>query len=176
MFRAIWVGETQKTEELAMIRTLRVRMVLFCLIVLVISLMLLVPTMQLPGNSEVTTRIGPRFWPFWILVLLAASSGLQLVLSFFSDAYEERPASREREASETRSWMKASTHIVVFLATVIYIYAMVQVGYLITTPIFACVVSAVLGERSIKRLALTTVAAAVIVSVVFDFLLEIPLP
>ncbi len=157
-------------------RTLKARMVLFCLIVLVTSLMLLVPTMQLPSGNEVTTRIGPRFWPFWILALLAAGAAVQLVLSLFSNAYEERPSKKEQTSSDKLTWLQANTHIVVFVATMIYLYAMTHFGYLITTPIFACVVSFALGERNIKRLALTTLVAALIVAVVFDFLLEIPLP
>ncbi|TNF21286.1 MAG: tripartite tricarboxylate transporter TctB family protein [Rhodobacteraceae bacterium] len=142
--------------------------------------------LQLPGGEAVTTLIGPRTWPLLIVVAMLALVALFVILlalrgpAQFAGADDDHMSAEEiaadaaviREDAGGSGWR----HLAVLAVTVAYTVAMDVTGYLLATAVFAAIVNVILGERRPLRIAICTVAAVLIVAVVFDHLLNIPLP
>lgn len=154
-----------------------------------IGLYLLWQALQLPGSEEVTTFIGPRTWPVAILSLmlaLVAVMVLMLVLKapgYFTD--DETPTELPGDATtvpvaDEPAVAVEPAHLwryaIVLGLTIAYTVVMAYTGYAIATAVFTAAVTVVLGERRPLRILLTTVGAVVLVAIVFDRLLNIPLP
>lgn len=153
--------------------------------------------LQLPGSEKVTTLIGPRTWPLGILIFLLGLIAMMLLLlvrkgaEYFTQDDDSEDVSALPSNAETVSPAKVAPdtsapsptatihpwrHIAVLALVVAYTVAMEFTGYLVATPIFVAAASVVLGERKPLRILTTTIAAVVLVAVVFDRLLDIPLP
>ncbi|SES36450.1 Tripartite tricarboxylate transporter TctB family protein [Tranquillimonas rosea] len=141
--------------------------------------------LQLPGGEEVTTLIGPRTWPLLILVILLALVVVMVVLlaargpeQFVGTDEPDAPQDEVVDEAVQRDDASGFTfrHLGVLAATVAYSVAMEYTGYLVATAIFAAVATMILGERKPLRIVLTTGVAVALVAVVFDQLLNIPLP
>lgn len=149
------------------------------------GLVLLWLSLQLPGGAEVTTLIGPRTWPLGIILAMLALVALMLVLlalrgpaQFIEREDEDAAAADMVDGAVTRddSGGFAYRHIAVLAATIAYTVAMAYTGYLLATAVFAAIATVLLGERKPLRILLTTGTAVALVAVVFDRLLNIPLP
>jgi len=140
---------------------------------------------QFPPSHEVSTLVGPRTWPLGVLVLmllLVVMMGLLLwtkgpeaftgVDSETVDAGPEADIAVARDEAPGARWR----HLVILGLTLGYTLVMTLTGYLVATALFAALATVTLGERRPLRIALNTAIAAAIVALVFDRLLNIPLP
>ncbi|EPX82281.1 tripartite tricarboxylate transporter TctB family protein [Salipiger mucosus] len=141
--------------------------------------------LQLPGGAEVTTLIGPRTWPLLILVIMLALVVLMLVLlvtrgpgQFVTKDDGDTPQEEIADEAVQRDDASGFTyrHLGMLVATIAYTVVMDYTGYLIATAVFAAIANVILGERKPLRILLTTCVAVALVAVVFDRLLNIPLP
>lgn len=147
--------------------------------------------LQLPGGEQVTTLIGPRTWPVAVLMLML---GLLVLLALLlavraldqsAAKAGEHPASQGvfSEVAEgvsdpaiRRDDKHAWRFVGVMVVTILYTMAMKFTGYLVATAIFAAAIALLLGERRPHYILATVVAAVLLITVVFDRLLNIPLP
>ncbi|MBR9862877.1 MAG: tripartite tricarboxylate transporter TctB family protein [Rhodobacteraceae bacterium] len=161
------------------------RLYSFILVTAFSGVVLLWLALQLPGGASVTTLIGPRTWPLFVILAMLAFLALAFVLlilrgpDHFVTKDEELPPEEAvpddavlREDASGYRWR----FLAVLAVTVAYTVAMEFTGYLAATAVFAAIVNAILGERRPLRILLTTVAAVLMVALVFDRLLHIPLP
>ena len=140
--------------------------------------------LRLPGGEAVTTLIGPRTWPLAILVTLMALVTLLVVLlalrgpAQFAGGDDAAPEEEITDDAVTRDHVHGASwrHLAVLAMAVAYTVSMEWTGYLLSTAFFAAVVTVLLGERRPLRLMMTTGGAVLMVAVVFDRLLNIPLP
>jgi len=142
--------------------------------------------LQLPSGESVTTLIGPRTWPLAIVlamltflaltfVLLVLRGPAQFIALDDDDVPPEDIAKDEavlREDNNGYGWR----YLAVFIVIIAYTIAMEFTGKLISTTIFAAVVTVILGERRPLRVLMTTGVAILVVEILFDRLLNIPLP
>lgn len=165
------------------------RLYTFAAAAAVAGLLFLWLALQLPGGAEVTTLIGPRTWPLLILsIMLALVVVMVAVLAFRgpasfededeSDTVPDDPTANATDEAVVRTHKDGRTfrHVGLLAVTVAYTVLMGIVGYVIATALFAAAATATLGERRPLRILLTTAIAVVVVAVVFDRLLNIPLP
>ncbi|WP_353476605.1 tripartite tricarboxylate transporter TctB family protein (plasmid) [Salipiger sp. H15] len=163
------------------------RLYTFAAVAFLAGLYFLWQAAQFPGSHEVSTLVGPRTWPLGVLVLMLALVAAMAVLlwakgpgQFTGEAEAEVPdlpegepdAAVRRDAAPGGNWR----HLVVLGLTLGYTLLMSVTGYLVATALFAAATTVVLGERRPLRIGLNTIIAVLIVSVVFDRLLNIPLP
>ena len=143
---------------------------------------------QFPPSHEVSTLVGPRTWPFGVLVLMLGLVVLMALLlwtrgpaqftgaeadAVSTDQPEEQPDEAVvRDAPTGARWR----HLVILGLTLGYTFVMTLTGYLVATALFTAFATLTLGERRPLRVALNTAIAVAIVALVFDRLLNIPLP
>ncbi|WP_136069302.1 tripartite tricarboxylate transporter TctB family protein [Modicisalibacter radicis] len=139
-------------------------------------------TWQLPGSDEVSTLIGPRLWPLMVLVLMLVFSVLLLIqtrrkASEDVDA-ESAPSTSNTAAEQPGRWraLEAYRHWLLLALVIAYTVGMEAIGFLPATVFFTLLATWVLGARQLRSIVLTTFAGALMVAVVFDALLNIPLP
>ncbi|WP_181348135.1 tripartite tricarboxylate transporter TctB family protein [Thalassobacillus sp. CUG 92003] len=163
----------------------------FAISIFLISLFFLVQTIQLPGSSEVSTLIGPRFWPLILVVSLIFLSLSLLIGTFISNKREENNISEEAkpdqlidrygaEGSKSNAYdqrfITKHRHWILLVVTILYTFLMNIIGYLFATIIFIAICSIVLGMGKKIHVLITLVSGVVLIVVVFDQLLNIPLP
>lgn len=165
--------------------TLKLRLILFAVLTLLVGGWFLWMTFQLPSAEQVSTLIGPRFWPasilFVMLPLAALMLGIVIVRGTLSRDHAHELAAQAKEVAHGEDGsMGTVLHryrwLVVLALTILYTVAMEYTGYLVATLVYAVVLSLILGERVWWRFALVLAVAGVMVALVFDRLLEIPLP
>ncbi|MBZ9559912.1 MULTISPECIES: tripartite tricarboxylate transporter TctB family protein [unclassified Modicisalibacter] len=143
-------------------------------------------TWQLPSSEEVSTLIGPRTWPLLVL-------GAMLVFALML-AIETRIESRKTKDTDATMTEEAdgevaevdepvaggifvrNRHWVLLGLVVLYTVSMGVVGFLWATIAFSLLCSLTLGATRKLTIVMTTLAGAILVQVVFDTLLNIPLP
>ncbi|RKR07632.1 tripartite tricarboxylate transporter TctB family protein [Kushneria sinocarnis] len=166
---------------------MRIPTLIFSGCVFAVSAFLAVLALGLPGSDEVSTFIGPRLWPLTVLVitmLLSILLGLR-TLAAGRNAGETAGEAEERAAApkddtgadEAESPARSRSRHWLLLALVIaWTVAMEFVGFATATVLFAAVATWLLGNRNVLSIVVTTVVSLVLVSVVFNELLNIPLP
>lgn len=161
------------------------RLYTFAAVTFLAGLFFLWRALQLPGSHEVSTLVGPRTWPMGVLILMLGLVGAMVGLlrakgpaQFTEETGADDPATDTADAAVKRDTVAGAgwRHLVVLGLTIGYTVVMTVTGYLIATALFAAATTVVLGERRPLRIGLNTLIAVLIVSVVFDRLLNIPLP
>ncbi|WP_280563272.1 tripartite tricarboxylate transporter TctB family protein [Chromohalobacter sp. 48-RD10] len=158
----------------------------FIACVFVGGLVFLTKTWQLPSSEEVSTLIGPRTWPLLVLVamlvlatMLAVTTHVESSKSKSSNlATKEDDGPEEAAAEETVSGgiFARNRHWVLLVLVVLYTVSMSLVGFLWATIGFSLLCSLTLGATRKMTIGMTTLAGVVLVLLVFDTLLNIPLP
>ncbi|WOI58318.1 tripartite tricarboxylate transporter TctB family protein [Palleronia sp. LCG004] len=158
------------------------RLSIFVIVTFFVGLGFLWQAAQFPASHEVSTLVGPRTWPFGVLVLLLGLVVVMALLLWTRGAEQftgpdevsgsEPDAAVQRDHLSGRRW----PHLMIFGLALGYSLIMALTGYLLATAIFAATATVVLGERRPLRVVLNTVIAVAIVALVFDRLLNIPLP
>ncbi|MFM9269682.1 tripartite tricarboxylate transporter TctB family protein [Halomonas elongata] len=139
-------------------------------------------TWQLPSSDEVSTLIGPRLWPLMVLVLMLVFSVLLLIQTrrkAREDVGEESgPSTSDTSAEQPGLWcaLEVYRHWLLWALVIAYTVGMEAIGFLPATVIFTLLATLVLGARHLRSIVLTTLAGALMVAVVFESLLNIPLP
>ena len=169
-------------------------LMIFIATVLIAGGFFMTQTLQLPGSDEVSTFIGPRLWPLMVLAILLimtlllfirtllttrrgampedhASSDIQAPIEETLDQ-ENTGDSKENAMSQASAWR----HWLLLGLIIAWTVAMAYIGFLAATAIFTAAAAWLLGNRRPLPLALTTLAGVFMVSIVFDYLLNIPLP
>ncbi|WP_343504876.1 tripartite tricarboxylate transporter TctB family protein [Alloyangia pacifica] len=163
------------------------RLYTFTAVAFLAGLYFLRHALQFPGSHEVSTLVGPRTWPLGVLVLMLALVVAMAGLLWargpgqFTGETDEELADLPQDAPDETVVRDKVTgqrwrHLVILGLTLGYTLVMSLTGYLIATGLFAFSATVVLGERRPLRIVLNTAVAVLIVSVVFDRLLNIPLP
>lgn len=162
-----------------------IRLYIFVAVTFLAGLGFLWQAAQFPASHEVTTLVGPRTWPFGVLVLMLGLLAIMTAILLSKGAApfagaDDTPELPEDAPDEAilrdevtgRGWR----HMVILGLTVGYTLIMTQTGYLIATVLFALLATLVLGERRPLRVVINTAITTAIVALVFDRLLNIPLP
>ncbi|RSL32182.1 tripartite tricarboxylate transporter TctB family protein [Salibacterium salarium] len=172
---------------------MRNKLNVFSISVAVFALSLLFLAIQLPSSAEVSTLIGPRFWPLVLLVALLIFALLLMIENFksnnkqkkdetdeISNAVEEGSPTNHTESTEGSdlepTFIEKYRNWLLLLITVLYTILMSFTGYLIATILFSFVCTILLGMRKKLSVVLTTIAGALLMLILFDYLLNIPLP
>ena len=113
---------------------------------------------------------GSRVFPLAILGLMAVLSAVVFIRTLYSDKYKD----------ETATSAKFFRHPVRFLLSVgvilSYVVLLPILGYFTTSVLFFLAMTAILGYRNYKNIALTIVTFLAFVYAVFVVLFERPIP
>lgn len=159
---------------------MQAKVMLFAIATLLLALVALVPTLQLPSAEEVSTFIGPRLWPLSLLIALLALGGSLLLTTWRSTrqgrgedashpAEDETPSARRLSVATTRHWW-------LMAAALAYTLLMQAIGFLPSTVAFTLFCTWLLGARHWGVILATVAIAVVLIQGVFALLLGIPLP
>lgn len=144
-------------------------------------------TWQLPSSAEVSTLIGPRTWPLLVLVAMLVLA-VMLVISTSAESRRAKDGGTTEEVSPekfdsgdadevaTDGIFARNRHWVLLVLVVLYTVSMNLVGFLCSTIAFSFLCSLTLGAKRKMTIGMTTLAGTALVLVVFDTLLNIPLP
>ncbi|WP_163576460.1 tripartite tricarboxylate transporter TctB family protein [Halomonas faecis] len=156
---------------------MQAKVTLFAIAILLLALVALVPTLQLPSAEEVSTFIGPRLWPLSLLVTLLVLGGFLLVTTWRNTHRSRTKKTEEDESAPPRRFSLAATrHWWIMAATLAYTLLMQAVGFLPATVVFTVFGTWLLGARHWVAILATVAIAVVLIQGVFAFLLGIPLP
>ena len=120
---------------------------------------------QAPWKSAGKTFTQPAFWPSLFIVLMVFFAALHLL----SSALSPRILGRWHEVWE---WVRSVEYAGWFMA---YVFVVPQLGYLLTTIIFAILLAIRAGYRQMRVFAGMALMAVVIV-VVFKSFLQVKIP
>lgn len=171
-------------------------LLLFIVVILIAAGFFMSQTLQLPGSDEVSTLIGPRLWPLMVLTILLAMTLLLAINILMTQrrSTAEVPLPEDAQAprvlsegtldqkkvgdSENNAPAKASIwrHWLLLGLIIAWTIAMEYIGFLMATAAFTAATVWLLGGRRPLSLVLTTAVGIFMVSIVFDYLLNIPLP
>ncbi|WP_092849593.1 tripartite tricarboxylate transporter TctB family protein [Modicisalibacter xianhensis] len=155
----------------------------FSAAIILLAIVALIPTIQLPSAEEVSTFIGPRLWPLCLLVALLGLGSFLLLSTWRSNRHDAAGEGKEKlsetvdnksilpalSLTSTRQWW-------LMLGTVAYTLLMQGIGFLPATVVFTLFCTLLLGARSWIAIFATVVVAALLIQGVFSYLLGIPLP
>ena len=134
------------------------------------SLCLYFESMKFEGH-EVYGKLGPAYWPKFLLICLMALSFLVAV-----DAFRER---KKRDSEKEETSKVDSGKVRFFFAIgfiVLYLILMQIFGFIILTPLFLIAFMYLLGER--KKIWLFGVSIGITILIIFAFTkaMYVPLP
>lgn len=161
---------------------MQAKVMTFSAAIILLAIVALIPTLQLPSAEEVSTFIGPRFWPLCLLVALLVLGSFLLLTTWRSrykkiDEEEESPSEEVDGKADTLVHSLAATrHWWLMLGTVAYTVLMQGIGFLLATIVFTFFCTVLLGARHWGAILATVVVAVVLIKGVFSYLLGIPLP
>ncbi|WP_043529699.1 tripartite tricarboxylate transporter TctB family protein [Litchfieldella xinjiangensis] len=161
---------------------MQAKVMTFSAAIILLAIVALIPTLQLPSAEEVSTFIGPRFWPLCLLIALLGLSSFLLLTTWRSrhqkiDEGEETSSDEANGKAGTATRTLAATrHWWLMLGTVAYTMLMQGIGFLLATVVFALFCTVLLGARHWGAILATVVVAVVLIQGVFSYLLGIPLP
>ncbi|OBX36235.1 tripartite tricarboxylate transporter TctB family protein [Halomonas elongata] len=159
---------------------MQAKVMLFAIATLLLAMVALVPTLQLPSAEEVSTFIGPRLWPLSLLIALLALGGGLLVTTWRNTrqgSAEDASHPTENEIPPARRLSLAATrHWWLMAATLAYTLLMQTIGFLPATIAFTLLCTWLLGARHWGAILATVAIAVVLIQGVFALLLGIPLP
>ncbi len=162
------------------------KVTLFAVAILLLALVTLVPTLQLPSAEEVSTFIGPRLWPLSLVIALLALGSTLLIITLKSarrglpeQTSEHSPTADEEvtySPPRQRLSLSATRHWWLMGGTLAYTLLMQVTGYFFATVVFTLACTVLLGARHWAVILTTVIIAAVLIQGVFVSLLGIPLP
>lgn len=156
---------------------MQAKVTLFAIAILLLALVALVPTLQLPSAEEVSTFIGPRLWPLSLLIILLVLGGFLLVTTWRNTHRSRAKEAEEDEpAAQRRFSLAATRHWWIMAGTLAYTLLMQGIGFLPATVVFTVFCTWLLGARHWVAILATVAIAVVLIQGVFAFLLGIPLP
>jgi putative tricarboxylic transport membrane protein len=109
----------------------------------------------------------PGGFPFWIGAILIGLSALLLLQSILN------------KSDENKIHVSKTTFLHIFIAAAIiaaYILLLPVLGYIVSSLSLVLAIAVILGYRSFIYLALTPLAAVIFCWVVFQYMLNVPLP
>ena len=125
------------------------------------------------GKSQDISAIGPYFFPKLIgLGLLLASLGI-VIPAFNSRKFTKNASSAEAQANAQHLWKGFGLTALIFI---IYIVALSQIGFLISTPIFIVAMAYVIGSRQLVRDIIFAIIMTGAIYVIFEKLLQVSVP
>lgn len=163
---------------------MQAKVMTFSAAIILLAIVALIPTLQLPSAEEVSTFIGPRLWPLCLLIALLGLGSFLLLTTWRSrhpkiDEEEERRAEKDDGKADTFTFaqsLAATRHWWLMLGTVAYTLLMQSIGFLLATIVFTFFCTLLLGARYWVAILATVVVAVVLIQGVFSYLLGIPLP
>lgn len=118
------------------------------------------------------------FYPEILAAVLAILALAQIFKTFLRPkraALPGEPADKDREQN-TPSKQSYVRGLICTAALLGYIFALVPIGYQISTPLFLFVMYRTLGERNLIKVAALSIATSLLVSFVFQNLLDVIFP
>lgn len=174
-------------------RTIKKQIMIFSSVAIVLATTLLFVAFGIPSGNAVSTVIGPRFWPFTLLVILLVLSVLSVILTRFDKGVTEVSEEEEiltkleiedegllvaiqQDGAQDEADEKNKRHWYLILLIALYAIMMGYIGFLIATAIFIFGCAMLLGLKNKRHLVLTSLVGSGIVFLLFSYLLKIPLP
>ncbi|NWG04062.1 MAG: tripartite tricarboxylate transporter TctB family protein [Syntrophaceae bacterium] len=144
--------------------------ILISVVVFFGSLYLYFESMKFEGH-EVYGKLGPAYWPKFLLICLMILSFLVAV-----DAIRGR---KKREAEKEGTQKSESGKVRLFLAIgfiVLYFILMQVLGFILLTPFFLIAFMYLLGERKKKWIFGVSIGLTILIVWVFTKAMYVPLP
>ncbi|WP_158735931.1 tripartite tricarboxylate transporter TctB family protein [Alteribacillus sp. YIM 98480] len=158
----------------------------FSVLTIIFALFFLPFALELESSSEVSTIIGPRTWPLYILIFILVLAVYHLIKTELekkrdqsaedSNVDEYGESDHKQLGEEEKGWFENYRHFILLATIVIYCILINLLGFLPATFIFIAVCSIVLGLKNKLYVLITTVVGSFMIFMLFDYVLNIPLP
>lgn len=139
------------------------------IILLVFSIVLWTSAHDLPNPGD--QLYGPAFFPEWIAAAMGIAAAVMIVTS--------RSQIGSQPFIGFDGWARDPRRLMQFLlvpaAVIFYVYAVDQLGFMLTAALVLAVLLLALGTRLIVAVP-TTIGIVLLVYAIFDMLLRVPLP
>lgn len=113
-------------------------------------------------------------WPqFFAIILIILSIGL--IVDTFIKPNREQAEKEVKEEKEEKP-VKDRSVLYTIILTLAYLLLMNFIGFLILTPIYVFVLLWSINYRNTPRLIALSISATIVVTFVFQFLLNVPIP
>lgn len=161
---------------------MQAKVMTFSAAIILLAIVALIPTLQLPSSEEVSTFIGPRLWPLSLLTVLLGLGGFLLLATWrdsrknTGEEEESSPDEANIKAGKVTQIIAANRHWLLMLVAVLYTLLMQAIGFLFATIIFTFFGTLLMGARHWVAILATVIVAVVLIQGVFSYLLGIPLP
>jgi len=123
-------------------------------------------------GHEIYGKLGPGFWPKFILICMMILSLLVAV-----DAFRARKKSAVKKASEAASSegsrIRFSSALILIIA---YFFLMNIIGFVALTPFFLIAFMVLLGERSWSWMIILSLGMTILIILAFTQAMYVPLP
>ncbi|RKL66460.1 hypothetical protein CR203_14250 [Salipaludibacillus neizhouensis] len=150
---------------------------IFYSIVIVFAMIFLTMTPQIKITNA-SFIIGPKTWPYTLLILLLVLGAYGIISSFFkSKKIQETEATEDNEDNEPeRRLFKLSIPIVCLITVILYVLLLSVFGFILSSLIFLYGLSFLLGEKKQLNAIIFSIATTTVFVFLFPVLLSIPLP
>lgn len=145
---------------------IKIRNIIISIAIITLSVFLFYDTFSIP--VEESNEIGPTLWPRILLTVLFIF-GITLLIQSLYHLKKESGSDEENQVDPFKFWS--------FLTIIIlYIPALIYLGFIIATPIFIFIMTSLAGMRKILLLILTPLIGTAVVTFIFPVLLQISMP
>lgn len=140
------------------------------LFLFLLGVILLGITSRMPMSSSVTSIGGPGTFPFGVSILMTILAGIQCIRSFLEAG--------KAENSHTGSMEKKDVIrvLIMIAASLIYVFVVDLVGYIIATVVFLAVVLWLFGLRHKILLPVLAIVFPVVLFFLFKYVFYVQLP
>jgi len=142
-----------------------------CGVVFFASLYLYIIAASYKGN-EIYGKLGPGFWPKFILIVM-----MILSLWIAVDAFRVRKKSAgEKQSEAAKSTVSRIRFFSALILIIAYFFLMNVVGFIALTPFFLFVFMILLGEKSWPWMIGLSIGMTIIIVLAFTQAMYVPLP
>lgn len=141
---------------------------------LAFCIFMLVASFQLESGSRIA-QIGPGYYPKLVLYVLIGLNLIDIVLKFVQQRQETAESEESEEQSETTQFMW-KRFLVLIPLLVLYVLSLDWFDYRISTFVFVLLIMLMIDLKNYKRAIIASLGFVMAIYVVFDYLLQIPMP
>jgi putative tricarboxylic transport membrane protein len=142
-----------------------------CGVIFFASLYLYTIAASYEGN-EIYGKLGPGFWPEFILICMMILSLLVAV-----DAFRARKKSTaEKQSDEVKSAGSRVRFFSTLILIIAYFFLMNVIGFIALTPFFLIAFMILLGEKSWPWMIILSVGMTIVIILAFTQAMYVPLP
>jgi hypothetical protein len=150
---------------------------IFYSIVILFAIFFLVLTPQIKITNASFT-IGPRTWPYILLILMLILSAFGIISSFVKSKKTKATETTEdtEDKQPERTMFKLSIPMVCLLSVVLYVSLLNAIGFILSSLLFLFGITFLLGERKKVNAFIFSIVTTTVFVFLFSTILNIPLP